>query len=272
MPALYDLARRCFGYKFPRLGLAANNLFFRLVPREIDTELFPGIHVRLDSSDLIQRTTYWQGDRFEYPTAEILTTWISPSITHFFDIGANYGFFSYLMLSSSRELLVHAFEPNPLTFQHIEQIKERNELDRFHPHLMGLSNVSDKLFLHLGGEDSGHCTFGEHPGLVERSTAQIAVEPFDLWREAAGVRLPETPSWLAKIDVEGFELNVLKGMAESLRLKAFAGLVVEVNPFTLNFNGTAPDEIFSFMDAVGYRADPRSSSRESANAFFMPGR
>lgn len=170
MAPLYDLARRCLGYKFPRLGAAANNLFFRMIPTVFQTELVPGIRARLDSRDVTQRTTYWQGDRFEYPTIQILTKWVTPEITHFFDIGSNYGYFSYLMLSRFKQLIVHAFEPNPKVFALIEEIKRNNNLDRFHPHCMGLADVKASLFLHPGGADSGNSTFGPHPELQVENT------------------------------------------------------------------------------------------------------
>ena len=210
MAPSYDILRRCLGYKFPPLGSAANNLFFRLIPSKIEAELFPGIHLQLDSRDLTQRTTYWQGDRFEYPTAQNISKWMNPSITHFFDIGSNYGFFSYLMLSKFAGLIVHAFEPNPKTFAILEDAKERNRLTRFHPHWMGLSDVQDTLLLHPGISDSGHSTFGPHPELLNICDTPIPVKPFDHWVTSAGLTSPLPRSWIAKIDVEGFELEYSK--------------------------------------------------------------
>jgi hypothetical protein len=43
--------------------------------------------------DGTQKTTYWQGARYEHPAARILANWIRDGAV-FFDIGANYGFFS----------------------------------------------------------------------------------------------------------------------------------------------------------------------------------
>jgi FkbM family methyltransferase len=259
------------GYKYPRLGSAANRMVFGLLPAIIETELFPGIRARLDSRDSTQRTTYWQGDRFEYPTGRILTNWKTPAVSHFFDIGANYGFFSYLMLSRFNDLSVHSFEPNPSTFKLLDEIRSSNNLSRMQAHAMGLSDSAGRLFLHPGTSDSGHSTFGEHPELHDSSKEAIPVDTFDHWREEAGIKLPESPRWLAKIDVEGFELKVLLGMRSSLEAKAFAGLVVEINEFTLAFTGTKPEEVFALMDQCGYhQPDPLKSSDRNANAFFVP--
>ena len=60
-------------------------------------------------------------------------------------------------------------------------------------------------------------------------------------------------------------------MKESLLSKAFAGLVVEINPSTLEFSGTNSQEIFSFMDIVGYQeAFQKKTPTGNSNSFFVP--
>ncbi len=95
-----EFVRRCCGYRFPRLGRQAVTVSrSKLAPERVHTELLPGISAELDLSDEVQRATYWQGERFEYPALQILNEWISSGATQFFDIGSNYGFFSYLPFS-----------------------------------------------------------------------------------------------------------------------------------------------------------------------------
>jgi FkbM family methyltransferase len=266
-----DLFRRCFGYKFPRLGAAANNWFFKLSPRFADVQLFPGIALGLDFRDLTQRTTYWQGSRFEYPTAHILAEWGKRGATTFFDIGANYGFFSYWMLSNFPRLDIYSFEPTPAVYQIIEKAKERNNLANLRPQALGLSDKAETLSLHLGVTDSGHSTFGDHPELGNAASVQVPVLPFDEWRETQGIPLPSAPQWIAKIDVEGFELRVLNGMAGSLKARAFIGLAVEMNEFTMEFSGTEAGQILGLMEAHGYRLrHPLGAYKTNANAFFIP--
>jgi hypothetical protein len=236
-----ELLRRSCGYKFPRMGRMANDLFVKIAPRFIETKLFPGISMRLDMHDLTQRSTYWQGSRFEHPTAHILAAWGRQGGSAFFDIGSNYGFFSYWMLWNFPAMAVYSFEPNPATFELLATAKSRNNLANDHPELRG------------------------------KELANIPLAPFDRWREAQGIALPDGPRWVAKIDVEGFELRALKGMAESLRARAFIGLAVEINPFTLNFTGATPDAVLAFMEAHGYRLLHPFDPSGNANAFFIPG-
>ena len=259
--------RKSFGYQFPRLGRLAMDLFYRLMPDKFDAQLFPGINAVLSKQDLTQRSTYWQGKRFENPTATILESWITEDTTHFFDIGSNYGFFSYWMLTRSKSIIVNSFEPNPSTYSIVREIKRRNNLARLHPWNIGLGESASILALHLGTVDSGHSTFGENPELHASSIATIEVKPFSLWLTESGMTIPSFPAWIAKIDVEGFELKVLTGMEAALRAKAIQGSVIEFNEYTLGFCNTKASEIFSFLESCGYK---QMLIHPCGNAFYIP--
>lgn len=272
-PFLEFLRRRC-GYRFPRLGRAVYDMVFRLSPKRVRTELFPGITVNLDLDDEVQRATYWQGERFEKPTFEVLRRWAEAGATHFFDVGSNYGFFSVALLSRHPELNVNAFEPNPATFSHLAEIKAENRIDRLAIWNLGLGERCETLSLRRGSSDSGHSTFGEHPELSSEGTDLVEVLDFETWRQRAGLPLSEARQWIAKIDVEGFEMKVLRGLRGALESRAFRGLAVEVNAFTLEFCGSHPDEIYSYMDALGYQGltKKHGPGREefTGNEFFVP--
>ena len=268
--------RKLFGFRFPRLGNAVFCATIRRLPSEVDTELVPGIRARLNLRDETQRTTYWQGARFEWPLARILNDWIRQGAAHFFDIGSNYGYFSFLLISKNPGLHVHAFEPNPATFRLLNEIKNRNNLKQLQTWNCGLSDAPGLLSLRRGLSDSGHSTFGDHPDLGDTSAPgdSISVLSFEGWREREAIPLPAPGSWIAKIDVEGFEVKVLRGMRQSLEARAFAGLAIEINPFTLKFCGFVPEDVYSFMRDVGYQPmDGNSPARRGpdlVNEYFVP--
>jgi FkbM family methyltransferase len=272
---LAETVRKTMGYQFPRLGTLAFSTFCRLMPPRIDTELLPGIHAELNLADATQRSTYWQGSRFEFPTAQILRNW-GQQADLFFDIGANYGFFSYWMVSQCPQMHAHCFEPNPATYALIRRIRERNKLDRLQAWNIGLSDEPGRLALHPGISDSGHSTFGDHPELRERILAEVSVLRFDSWRETSGIGLPQSPKWVAKIDVEGFEMKVLRGMRISLQARCFAGVAVEMNEFTLKFCNATPTQIVELMGECGYKQLSNVAGvgeralAASGNAFFVP--
>ena len=269
-----DRLRALLGYRFPPLGRTAFSLFFRSIPQHMDVQLFPGITVPLDFRDETQRSTYWQGSRFEHPLAPFLARH-GDAGTAFFDIGANYGFFSYWMLSRCPQVQVYAFDPVPANITCMEHVRSRCELEsRFHVMGHALGKVQEVRRLRLGNADSGHSTFGAHPGLNGDSLG-VEILPFDLWRQRAGLTVPDRPEWVAKIDVEGFELNVLQGMEDALRRRAFRALAVEINDYTLGLFGVKSREVFDFLEQCGYVAMGSKDGNgvlpgSCCNAFFVP--
>jgi len=267
---LLDQLRQLCGYGFPPMGRRLQAAVVSRCPQTIRTTLHPGIAVTLDLRDETQRSTWWRGMRFEYPTGQTLCAWSSDSDSVFFDIGSNYGFFSLMLLSRNPHLRVHAFEPNPRTFAHLTRTKTENGLDRLTLWNLGVSDGSGTLSLRCGKADSGHSTFGEHPGLDPNGSVMVDVVPFDDWVSRQGLALPSSPKWVVKIDVEGFELRVLRGMQAALNARAFSGLVVEINPFTLNLTGDKPSEIHDFLVSCGYRLKAGCTFPDDGNAFFEP--
>lgn len=273
---LMNALRRTCGYQMPRLGLTAYKAFFKLMPASVETELLPDIHARLDFRDSAQMATYWQGSRFEHPTPAILAAWGQTGADCFFDIGSNYGFFSYWMYSQFPGLNIYSFEPNPKTFAILQGIVQQNRLQRIRPNHLGLADAPGVLRLHPGKEDSGHSTFGEHPELAGPGGVDVAVDTFDSWLKKNGLALPASPKWVVKMDVEGFELKVLHGMRSALQARAFIGLAIEINDFTLKFCGTSREEVFAFLRECGYQPLDKTAEAarwplsKTANAFFVP--
>ena len=269
-----DRLRAMMGHRFPPMGMRVFDFFFRHIPAVAEVELFPGIRVEMDFSDATQKATYWQGARFEYPATRRLAGWAREG-TVFFDIGANYGFFSYWMLSHSPFVTVYAFDPLSRNMAIMARTRERNKLEsRFMFTECALGDETAKMTLRTSDQDSGHSSLGCHPGLKGRAY-EVDVLTFDGWMAREGLQLPANASWIAKIDVEGFECHVLKGMKHALQAHAFAGLMVEINPYTLGLFGHTPQDVFSLLNEAGYRGDEQREAgdirpNECFNVFFTP--
>ncbi len=126
--------------------------------------------------------------------------------SNFFDIGANIG--SYTLIASEQESArVFAFEPYPFSFQSLKDNVERN----------GRSNVA--LFNIALGDRDGNVYFSDNPDSatnhIDKEDSEEAISVWctrvDTFCEKRGV-LPE----IVKIDVEGFEYEVLKGFGKYL--------------------------------------------------------
>ncbi len=278
---LVDQLRRLCGYRFPRLGSLVFAGILKSLPPVIESQLFPGIKATLDLRDETQRTTYWFGTRFEEPTPQVLRNW-SVGATHFFDIGSNYGFYSFLLYSSMSHLQIYPFEPNPVSFRHLAKIQSQNGAVRVVPQQYGLADKCDRLqFVQLRG-NTGHSSFAtvsdwsnRRPMNLDASVIECEVIPFDQAVKRLSLHYPARPSWIAKIDVEGFEMKVLEGMVEALRNKAFKGICIELVEENLALAGTTIEQLDGLLRRNGYapltaHALGKHRPHLNHNAFYAP--
>lgn len=280
-PRLVDHFRRLCGYRFPRLGSVAFHAILRSLPSVIESRLFPGIKATLDLRDETQRTTYWFGTRFEQPTPQVLQEW-SAGATHFFDIGSNYGFYSFLLYSFARHLEIYSFEPNPASFRRLTEIQSLNGAARIRAQPYGLSDKNEHLqFLQLF-ENTGHSSFAtvgksadQNPSRTDACLTECEVIQFDEAVRRLNLQPPAEPRWIAKIDVEGYELKVLKGMTGALSNKAFKGICIELVEENLVLAGATIEQVDGLLRDHGYypmlnNTFDEDRSQRNPNAFYVP--
>lgn len=278
---MIDRLRRQLGYSMPRLGTVAFRTFFRLAPAAFETELFPGIRVKMNFKDDIFRSTWWQGYRYEHPLPALLLRFCSQGIDTFLDIGANYGFFSYLIAAHCPHVKIYSFEPNPHNYAILIDTKTRNRLSALFPQNLGLSDSTGQMTLTVEVVSSGHSTFGPNPHFDftkgEYIMQDVPVITLDDWVTGQGQTFTFLPQrTVVKMDIEGFELRALKGMTRALNMKAFVAIVVEVSEHTLRFCSTSPLELNAFLESYGYYAHDLSlqptqvMDSDFRNLVFMP--
>jgi FkbM family methyltransferase len=251
---MMDSIRRLFGYSMPRLGGRASRTYFRFTPKYAVKELFPGVKVQMNFHDESCRATWWNGFRYEKPLPTLLRH-LCADAEMFFDIGANFGFYSYLVLSYCPSVKVFSFEPNPGNFAVLADAKARNGLVNSFPFNIGLSDETGELDLTVDLISTGHSVFGpEHPDFNGDAsvleTHRVQVRRFDDWM--AEQSTPTTMRAVAKIDIEGFELRALRGMESALRDRVFKALVVEIMAKTLRLCDNTPLEVGDYLARFGY--------------------
>jgi FkbM family methyltransferase len=124
------------------------------------------------------------------------------------DVGANKGVYTYALLKAGCE--VHAFEPNPKLFA----VLERWARGRAHLHPQALSDRTGEAVLMVPRNDKGYSNQGASLAperLGDQAFGAVTVPTIRL--DEAGI---DDVGFL-KIDVEGFELQVLKGAQETLK-------------------------------------------------------
>jgi FkbM family methyltransferase len=150
--------------------------------------------------------------QYEKPSlVPILEAVLRPGGT-FFDVGANIGIYTgwaARLVGASGQ--VHAFEPVPRTRGYLTAFLERNGLAQVRVVPAAVGAKPGSLKLHTVPHASGLASALPRPdrgGTVEIEVPVVTLDGYVLERAAA-------PPALVKIDVEGFEFEVLRG-AEGL--------------------------------------------------------
>lgn len=267
---LLSFLRKMSGFQMPRLGRIGYRMFEALLPDSIHTELLPGIMAHMDMTDQVQKEIFYHGGRSEPHLKNVLVDLCShSSVKTFVDVGSNYGFYSYVMASRFPGLKIHAFEPNPYNYENILKIKALNNIHSITPWNCGLASKCGELDFFVDSVNSGNCSFAiNHPNRHRDSTQnlrKVPVKTFDEWRDSADLACVPR-SAVAKIDVEGFEAEVLQGMEKSLTENFFMALVVEIFPDALRCAGTSADFIFKNMSFRGYFPHAETGMQRLDNA------
>jgi len=158
----------------------------------------------------------------------------------FVDIGANIG--SYTLISSeSAAAQIHAFEPHPSTFQLLRRNVERNQRNNVMLHNVALGSAEGEVYLtDCSGSSINHIVSGN-----SETVGAIAVpcHRIDNMCQRAGI----VPA-IVKIDVEGFEFDVLLGFGDFL--SAIQVLLIEMNGLS-DKRSQGQKEIHSLLTSKG---------------------
>ncbi|WP_440771401.1 FkbM family methyltransferase [Natronorubrum sp. DTA28] len=166
----------------------------------------------------------------------------------FYDVGANVGTYTCFAASKLDSDQIVAFEPEP---QNAARLRENIELNGFDSNILqiALSNNEGNVALTLSGNEPGE---GEHSIATDDKTETIQVKSTKGDLVINKYNVP-TPS-VVKIDVEGAELSVLRGLEKTL-LKNIRLVYVEVHTEKITEFGDTPSEVISFLDNIGFNVD-----------------
>ncbi len=229
-----------------RLGL--------LAPVRIQVE--PGISYLLDPLDLVSvsilRGGEWQPEIWE----SILPALSEGSV--FLDVGAHIGYFSMKAAAKvGKTGRVVAFEPNPDTLEFLRSNVTANRAENVIVQPIACTDREQTLTLYAAPEiNTGASSLTRDNANISAAEAPKAFSvrgrPIDdVVRELNLTRVDAI-----KVDVEGAEVSVLRGAAETLR-RFHPKLVVEVIPEQLAGFKTTPAELEALIKASGYnRAKP----------------
>lgn len=181
-----------------------------------------------------------------------------------FDVGANKGQFLNLVVSHLGSHLgeIHSFEPAHATFEALARNAPKR--DGVHLNNFGLSHQPGTAQLFYDKESSGLASLTKRDlsfrNIAFENQETVQLSSVDDYCRA---NLIEKIDWL-KLDVEGHELDVLKGAAEMFSRKA-------VNLVTFEFGGCNIDTRTYFRDFFNFfREQGMTIHRITPNGHFQP--
>ena len=213
----------------------------------------------------------WSGSWRE-PEIDLLASAVKKDET-VFDIGANYGLYSYHLSLLIGDGKIYAFEPIPFTFSGLKLVSKILRFRNVELNEKGCSNEKGQITFSVPVQQSGAFSPGqayissrndEHSGEEEFNAGNFHTTYKEQirWSETRQLTcevialdefLPSVENLsLIKIDIEGAELLAFRG-AETLISKHLPSIICEINPWFLEGFGIKLNELTDFFFSKGYQ-------------------
>ncbi|MFT7388531.1 MAG: FkbM family methyltransferase [Candidatus Endobugula sp.] len=161
----------------------------------------------------------------------LLFKWACKQADHIFDVGSNYGQFSFGVYPLHDDQMLHVFEPNPRLFSSLEKTISENDIDlqRVIVNSAAVSEVSGSLSFAVNESWSGSSSL-EVDGSESENTTMITVKAYSLDDYCIENHIDiKSKSVVIKIDVEGSDLKALYGAKEILSKCSSYLLIIELD-------------------------------------------
>ncbi len=189
-------------------------------------------------------------DTFELSETAFVKGFLRPGMT-VLDIGANAGYYTLLASRAvGLEGRVIAFEPSPRERQKLLTHTRLNRCSNVKVESLALSNrEGTTVFFVVQGRETG-CNSIKQPD-VKDPVQSITVPMTTLGRYLEDERIARVD--FIKLDVEGAELEVLRGAEKFFRSGIRPVLLCELEAARTRPWGYEPEEIMRFLSAKGFR-------------------
>lgn len=215
----------------------------------VESRLRYGIQMHLDLTEYLQAHLYVFGS-YELPTIKFMRSVLKPGSVCL-DVGAQMGYLSLAMATAAGgATTVHSFEPEDRNAERFLENVLLNSLTNVHLHRTAVSNVNGVLKLYLSSDRNA----GTHSTVFVESnvsTEFIEIPSTTLDDFVQGANIPKVD--LIKIDVEGAEIDVIKG-AVNVLLHHKPVIILELSDHLQNARGFSCKDFKMFMAERGYVA------------------
>jgi FkbM family methyltransferase len=187
--------------------------------------------------------------RFEDPFADLVRQ--RPDLFaggHIIDVGANVGYtVSVFAPALTAPFRIFAFEPESVNFAVLQRVLKRRGLaDRVTAVRAAAGATSGEARLAINaGHPGDHRVVSGGAFVPAEVVPMVAIDDYFAAEQAAQVRF-------VKIDVQGFELSVSRGMAGLLDRAANVSVAFEYSARDMREAGAGGDELLSFYKKRGF--------------------
>lgn len=182
---------------------------------------------------------------YEKNEADMCLSLIEPGFT-IFDVGANVGWFSLIILKNIPNIYLYSFEPIPQTFENFSRNIAINGNLPVKKYNFGFYSDDTALTLYYDSECSGK-TSAANLADVEVSEVSCMFKKMDSFVKDENIKALD----FVKCDVEGAEYFVFQGGLETI--KKFKPIIFSemLRKWSAKFD-YHPNDIISFLSKIGY--------------------
>ncbi|MDH4057667.1 MAG: FkbM family methyltransferase [Cyclobacteriaceae bacterium] len=239
------------------LGKSSNHFTCKLVPNpyQYSSPTFRvvtrnSIFVRVDISDYIGHFLYFG---FKDPNIDRLFQLCKDNFT-VLDVGANIGWTVLGLSSIAKKGHVFGFEPDPYNYERCAENVGLNKFNNITIFPVGLGNKNTTLNLEIRTPSNRGGNRITDNGQITRPVNIVRLDDFPPIQDLSKVDL-------IKIDVEGYELNVLRG-GERLLKKFKPLLFIELDDNNLKDQGDSARSLVEFLSTMGYRIENAATNEK----------
>jgi len=179
----------------------------------------------------------------------------------FFDVGANVGSYTLLASGVCRSASI-TLEPVPVTFAILQKNIELNKLnDKVSLINSGAGSAEGTLTFSSDGDTTNHVIAADEAKKSE--TIKVPIITID-------ALLTKAHPALIKIDVEGYETEVLKGMSKTLLSSTLKAIIIELNGSGERY-GFDDQKIHELLVSNGFIAHSYNPFERLLTALDKPG-